>query len=87
MMLQHWEFPDQIALVPRHYLDHTRHTEAPDYISIVAVAANEAARINSTPTSVPSDQISGYGHLEIDPNDPDFQTSINEQAQEAASSS
>lgn len=83
MILQHWDFPDQIALVPSHYLDFTRHTEAPDYISIVAVAANEAARINSTPVAASSDQISGYGHLDIDPNDLEFQASINEQAQYA----
>lgn len=87
MILQHWEFPDQVALVPSHYLDHTRHTETPDYISIVAVASSEAARINNTPTAVGSEQVSGYAHLDIDPTDLDFQTSINEQAQYALSGS
>ena len=78
MILQHWDFPDQVALVPSHYLDNTRHTETPDYISIVAVATHEAARINNTPTAVTSEQVSGYAHLDIDPTDPDFQTSIND---------
>lgn len=84
MILQHCEFPNSIALVPSHYLDNARHTATPDYISIVAVAANETARINNPSTTAASEQVSGYKHLNIDPSDLEFQIEINAQAQSAA---
>lgn len=85
MILQHWEFPDPIALVPSHYLDFSRHTEAPDYISIVSVAVHEVARINNTPTTVLTEEVAGYAHMDIDPTDDAFIEAINNQAQYALS--
>lgn len=83
MILQHWDFPDPIALVPSHYLDFSRHTESPDYISIVSVAVHEVARIYNTPTTATTEEVSGYAHLDIDPTDSAFVEAINTQAQYA----
>lgn len=89
MILQHWDFPDPIAMVPSQYLDHTRHTETPDYISIVSVASNQANRVASAgggasvSAGIENSNISAYAHLNIDPNDAEFIESMDEVAAEA----
>jgi len=87
MILQHWEFPDPIALVPSHYLDHSRHTETPDYISVVSVAVNEAARVDANAKHAAQDVVCGYAQLNIDAADPEFLEAINNQAQYALTNS
>jgi len=39
MILQRWDFPDEIALVPAHYTDFERRNEKIDYTDIVMVAS------------------------------------------------
>ena len=65
MILQRWDFPPELALVPSHYQDFERHSDTPDYISIVTIAAVEAAKRRSDADVPDRAAVAAYGSLEI----------------------
>ncbi|MEM1435244.1 MAG: HDOD domain-containing protein [Pseudomonadota bacterium] len=84
MILQRWEFPEEIALVPALHLDHSRYASQPDFIAIVALA-NRLVQGDEDPDAVPLSEISAFEILDIDPANTDLHASLLEEAAESAS--
>lgn len=63
MILQRWEFPEDIALVPVLHLDHTRYVPEPDLITVVT-AANRL--LSNDPEAPPLEEVTALKTLGID---------------------
>ena len=69
MILQRWDFPSELALVPSHYQDYERHSDAADYIGIVSVAALEVLRRRNPDLAPAADDVAAYRHLDLSAQD------------------
>ncbi len=73
MILQRWQFPEEIAMVPSHYQDYARQSERPDFISVVTVANLLAKGLDNYDASNMSlDDIDAFAQLRIDPQNEDL---------------
>ncbi|MGI9327661.1 MAG: HDOD domain-containing protein [Pseudomonadales bacterium] len=73
MILQRWQFPEEIAMVPSHYQDYARHSERADFISVVTVANILAKGLDNYDASTCSlDDIDAFAKLRIDPQNEDL---------------
>lgn len=70
MILQSWEFPEELALVPSHYADFERHTGVADYVDVVMVANLLSVKDSNHPyTQLDWSTIRAFRNLDIDPAD------------------
>lgn len=68
MILQSWEFPDEIALVPAHYTNFERKSEQADYIDVVMVANLQSLSGTDHPyTKLDWSSINAFHNLGLDP--------------------
>ncbi len=73
MILQRWQFPDEIAMVPSHYQDYSRHSDRADFISVVTVANILAKGLDNYDASAFAlDDIDAFAKLRIDPQNEDL---------------
>ena len=73
MILQRWDFPEEIAMVPSQYQDLSRKPEVPDYISVVTVADLLAKGLENYDASTLSlDDIEAFAMLRLDPQNEDL---------------
>lgn len=83
MILQRWQFPEEIALVPSHYKDYGRHVERADFISVVTVANVLVNGLESyDDRELPLEQVNAFDVLRIDPQNEDLIERMKEIAQE-----
>ncbi len=69
MILQSWEFPDEIALVPSHYVAFDRTAPAADYADVVMVANLQTLVGTNHPyTEMDWSEIRAFANLGLDPN-------------------
>ncbi len=68
MILQSWDFPEEIALVPSHYAAFDRTAPAADYVDVVMVANLQTlAGTNHPYTQLDWSEIRAFANLELDP--------------------
>lgn len=83
MILHRWDFPENIALVPAHHLDHTRYVDQPDFIAIVTVANRIAT---DDPDAPPMSEMSAFQALNIDWTNEELLAELLEEGTESANS-
>ena len=68
MILQSWDFPEEIAMVPCQYTNFERVAAATDYIDVVMVANLQSLSGTKHPyTELDWSKISAFDHLGLDP--------------------
>lgn len=73
MILQRWEFPEEIAIIPSQYQDLARKPERPDYTSVVTVADLLAKGIENYDSSkLALDDVEAFAMLRLDPQNEDL---------------
>ncbi|MCZ6643181.1 MAG: HDOD domain-containing protein [Gammaproteobacteria bacterium] len=85
MILQSWEFPPELALVPASHTDFTRKAENADYIDVVTVAVLQNLAGTSHPyTEMDWNEIHAFHNLGLDPDMESKELEeINEEIEEA----
>ncbi|MCZ6854536.1 MAG: HDOD domain-containing protein, partial [Gammaproteobacteria bacterium] len=85
MILQSWEFPPELALVPTSHTDFTRKAENADYIDVVTVAVLQNLAGTSHPyTEMDWNEIHAFHNLGLDPDMESKELEeINEEIEEA----
>lgn len=73
MILERWQFPEEIAMVPSQYQDLTRAPDRPDYTSIVTVADLLVKGLDQYDASKLSlDDVQAFAMLRLDPQNEDL---------------
>ena len=68
MILQSWDFPDEIAMVPAHHTNFERQSEHADYVDVVMVACLQSLTGSNHPyTELDWSSINAFGNLGLDP--------------------
>ena len=69
-ILEAWKFPPGLAIVPTHYLDYMRDSEATDYVDVVTVASLQSHGPDADNSDVPAwDQIPAFAKVGLDVNE------------------
>jgi HD-like signal output (HDOD) protein len=67
MILQSWDFPPEIAMVPAHYMDFDRAADQADYIDVVMVANLQNQPENHPLAELDWSTIQAFKNLGLDP--------------------
>lgn len=85
-ILARWQFPEQLQLVPSHYLDFERDTDAPDYVDLVCVANLITHRDTDHPLGrIDLAGVTAFERLGMDVEEVGLQEELNSEAEAARS--
>ena len=68
MILQSWDFPPEIAMVPAHYMDFERASDQADYIDVVMVANLQNLPDGHPLTELDWETVQAFKNIGLEPN-------------------